>query len=125
MEQNLIAAELARIEEEAAHKTKLLLNNQDAYLRMHALAAILTAHGAPQDMRGHVVYHDNHADMIIYATMQHNDPEAVLNAVQDTHLPYRITKGYDNDVRYALVEGYEDVEIVLPASLFPDLQLAA
>lgn len=124
MEQNLIAAELTRIEEEAARKTKMLLDNQDAYLRMHALIALLVEHGAPQDMRSHVCYHI-HAGMIIYAHDQRDDPEAVLNAVQDTRLPYRIINGFSAETRYAIVEGYEDVEIVLPASLFPDLQLAA
>lgn len=126
MENDIITAELARIEAEAANRSKTLLDNQHTFLRMHALAELLKQNGAPLTLSPRVVYYSSiEIGCLIYANNVDDDPEAVLNAIQDTRLPYRIEAGFNDNVRSLTVESYEGVAIILPAALFPNLQAVA
>jgi len=126
MQKDYLAIELAKIESDAAELTAALLANQDAFLRGHALAELLVAHGAPAHTALTVVAHSvGNPGYIIYATVGNNSPDAVFNALQDSRAAYRIVAGYSDEVRYALVDGYEGVKIALPASIFQPLQVAA
>lgn len=126
MDNDIITAELARIEAEAADRSKALLDNQHTFLRMHALAELLKQNGAPLTLSPSVVYYSSIGiGCLIYANHAEDDPEAVLNAIQDTRLPYRIGAGFNDNVRKLVVENYEGVEIILPAALFPNLQAVA
>lgn len=123
--QSPLMAELARIEQEAARNTQQLLDNQDAFLRGHALVDLLKAHGAPDDTELTVGYLSGteSPNFVIYATNPRENPEAVFHAVQDSRAPYQIGAGYSDDVRRIRVEGYEGCCIALPAALFPTLKL--
>lgn len=123
--QSPLMVELARIEQDAAEKTQQLLDNQDAFFRGHALVDLLKAHGAPDETSLNVVFYGTteRPGFIIYADNIRDNPEAVFHAIQDSRAPYQIGAGYSDDVRRLRVEGYEGVEIALPAALFPTLKL--
>lgn len=126
MDNDIITAELARIEAEAADRSKALLDNQHTFLRMHALAELLKQNGAPLTLSPSVAYYSSiMIGCLIYANHAEDDPEAVLNAIQDTRLPYRIEAGFNDKVRSLTVESYEGVKIILPATLFPNVQAVA
>lgn len=56
---------------------------------------------------------------MIYANNVRSESEAVFDAIQDTRLPYRIADGYNGSVRTVYVEGFDGIEVVLPADFFP------
>lgn len=116
----LLAAELAAIELDAATKTATLLANQDTFQLAHDLAELLRANGAPDETKPSVIYQtDERLDFLIYAYHPLSEPESVLAAIQDTRLPYRVVDGYNGSVRSVRVEGFDGIEVVLPADFFP------
>lgn len=118
----LLAAELAAIELDAATKTATLLANQDTFQLAHDLAELLRANGAPDETAPRVIYHTaEHPAFLIYAHHYSSGPETVFAAIQDTRLPYRVDDGYHGSVRSIHVEGFEGIEVVLPAAFFPPL----
>lgn len=126
MQKDYLAIELAKIEADAAALTASLLRRQDAFLRGHALAELLIAHGAPAETHMTVVdYGCDDLGFILFCDNARDMPEDVFNALQDTRLPYRIVAGFSEKVRCILVDGYEGARIALPAALFPALQEAA
>lgn len=123
----LLAAELAAIEHDAAQKTKALLEHQDTFRRAHDLAWLLMENGAPEWTTPTIVHHNSSApSFIFYATFPIDEAEHVLNAIQDTRLPYRIRDGYSAAVRFINIDGFDGIDIALPADLFlPKLATAA
>ncbi|MFH1493776.1 MAG: hypothetical protein ABIG70_03145 [Pseudomonadota bacterium] len=122
----LLAAELAAIEHDAAQKTKVLLEHQDTFRRAHDLAWLLMENGAPDGTTPTVVHHSSAPSFIFYAHYHNDEAEHVLNAIQDTRLPYRITDGFGPDVRFINIDGFDGIDIALPADLFlPKLATAA
>lgn len=116
-----LAAELAAIEQEAAAKTKALLDHQDTFRRAHDLARLLQEHGAPNDVIPAVVHHlSAEKPGFVFFVMNAcvDGIESVMNALQDTRLPYHIKNGWNDDVRCINVEGYDGIDIAFPASFF-------
>lgn len=115
-----LSAELAAIELDAATRTATLLANQDTFQLAHDLAELLRANGAPDETKPRVIYqYGERASFMIYANHGSTEPEAVLAAIQDTRLPYRVDDGYNGSVRSVQVEGFDKIEVVLPAAFFP------
>lgn len=115
-----LAAELAAIELSAAEKTAALLANQDTFLLAHDLAELLKANGAPFETKPSVIYLScDRPYFMIYAHHGGEESESVLAAIQDTRLPYRVVDGYNGSVRSVRVEGFDGIEVVLPADFFP------